>query len=113
MSNDYYFDTQTGLWQFIGTAKPKRTIPKSWSKVKLITLPALRSNYNSGIFTLYKAVTTPRTLVDHDLYLFSTYRDGCFHEFCGLITQVHRVFSPCSLHGKEHVPAHVINSYFR
>lgn len=59
---------------------PKRNKPKTFKKVGGFIAEELRNNFNSGIVTVYKAK-------DGSLR-YSTYRDGCFHEYYGRMEEI-------------------------
>lgn len=80
MLNKIYKDRENNNYKFIVIGKPKKTIPKSWKKIKHICIDQLSSSYNTGYFTIY---TNPSCKANE--YMYSTYRDGCFYEICGKI----------------------------
>ena len=107
----YLFDNSNILWEFLKYPKatPKRELPKSWKKYKLLFFPCLCNNYNNGLVNIYYSNGIKRD----NIFNYSMFRDGCFHEICGRISKVDYIFSNSTLLGKENVPAHIIDSYFR
>lgn len=58
---------------------PTKDIPKSWKKIDVIGAEELSNNYNSGLVEIYKVKGRLK---------YSTYRDGCFYPYTGIIEKL-------------------------
>lgn len=58
--------------------KPTQDIPPTWKLQFSFIAEELRSNYNSGVVEVYKSRSSP-------ILKYSTYRDGCFWPYTGVI----------------------------
>ncbi len=75
MSSNPY---KTETWR-IYQGKPMQDIPTKWKVECSFIAPELSSNYNSGSVTVYRTGGYQK---------YSTYRDGCFWEYVGVISKI-------------------------